>query len=221
VEAGSYLGDRCVELVTAAAPGLPITERRDPWHGVHARADLPDAQSVRFAYLFPSSGAHLSLALYPADTLGQARVFYSDPLRVDGVLALRDDSWRIEPNFHFGSHAKGLTWTRSALDVDAYAAYWMDRIGSLAAFPRDDWKHELNRLVEEGVFDRNDLTQFERDFTTTKRPNASPRPGLRVQRSWPLTEALDEDFAERALRSALSTALSALGEYRSREAVAT
>lgn len=219
MERSSYLGDRCLEILSAAAPRLPVTERRDPWHGAHARADLPKARSVRVAYLFPASGARLSLALYPADTLEQARIFYADPLRVQRVLELRDQAWHIEPNFHFGSYAKGLTWTRSRLDATRYATYWMDRIGSLAAFRRDDWQHELNRLVMDGIFDANDLPQFERDFTTTKRPSASPRPGLRLQTSWPLTEALGDGFAERALRSALSTALSALGEQDARQAV--
>ena len=220
VEGSSYLGDRCLELLSAAAPGLPVTERRDPWHGAHARAELPKARSVRVAYLFPGSGARLSLALYPADTLEQARVLYADPLRVQRVLELRDQAWHIEPNFHFGSYAKGLTWTRSQLNVDSYAKYWIDRIGSLGAFRRDDWQHELDRLVTDGVFDANDLPQFERDFTATKRPSASPRPGLRLRKSWPLTEALGDGFAERTLRSALSTALNALGEQVAQAAAA-
>lgn len=215
---GSYLGTRSVELLAAAAPGLPVTERTDPWHGTHARVDLTGARSVQFAYLFPTTAARLALALYPADTLGQARVLYRDPSRVERLLALRGDGWRVEPNFHFGFIEKGLTWSRSSASTDAYAQYWMERIGTLRAFRRDDWSNELAELIRAGIFDPTDVAQFDRDFTNTKRQDASPRPGFRLTMSWPLTDALRVGFPT-TLRTRLCDALNALGEQRASAAV--
>ncbi len=60
--------------------------------------------------------------------------------------------------------------------------------------------------------------QFDLDFTKTKRTDASPRPGLRVSRGWPLNEAEESDFPE-VLRGALASVLGAFGEHRSLRAL--
>lgn len=206
-----------VELLQAAAPGLPISPRNDPWHREHARAELPDAETVQFAYLF-ERGGQIRLALYPADTLGQARAFYKDDARVRSTLELARDGWDLEPNFHFGYMEKGLTWTTSRLEVRDYTDYWRGRIHTLNAFPRADWERELSRLVRDGVFNENDRAQFDVDFTETRRTEASPRPGLRVSRVWPLDTAGEPDFPER-LRGALAAALAGFGEHRSLRAL--
>ncbi|MEX2211236.1 MAG: hypothetical protein WD689_05675 [Gaiellaceae bacterium] len=211
---GPYLAQRCVELLSTAAPALPVTEHRDPWHGVHARADLPDARSVQFAYLYPAKGARLAIALYPGDTLQQARVLYQDPRRVERLLALRADAWNVEPNFHFGFMEKGLTWTRSRLDADAYSRYWIERIEALGVLRREDWRSSIPRLIADGIMDRQDVDQFDRDFTNTRRQVASPRPGLRLEKEWPLTQALETAFATTTLRTALGAAVAALGEQQ-------
>lgn len=109
---------------------------------------------------------------------------------------------------------KGLTWTTSRLDVRDYTDYWRGRIHTLANFSRDEWERELQRLVQARVFAPDDLDQFARDFTDTNRQEASPRPGLSLTRQWPLEKAAEPDFPG-SLRSALITALAALGEHRS------
>lgn len=213
-ERTSFLGEKSVELLEAAAPGLPVIAARDRWHGDHARATLTSAKCVQFAYLLAAPGAQLALHLYPADTLGQARFLYRDTARVAQLLSLRDDGWELRPNFHFGFMTSGLTWTTSRLTTDEYVTYWIDRIDTLFEFPRDDWEPELQRLITDGIFDPKHLPQFDRDFTDTKRQGASPRPGLRLERSWLLTEALAPGFAEREIRARLRQALVALGEPR-------
>lgn len=77
----------------------------------------------------------VTLALYPGDTLTQARALYADPDRVQGLLGLREQAWQLRPNFHFSFMEKGSIWTTSALDVEAYTAYWMERIHHLHAYP--------------------------------------------------------------------------------------
>jgi hypothetical protein len=185
----------------------------DRERGSHARAELPGSETVKFAYLFPTCGGLLALHLYPADTLDQARALYRDPTRVERLLALGSRGWALRPNFHFGFSEKGLTWTHPRLDADEYAAYWLERIHHLGAFPRTDWEHELQRLIEDGIMDPLDCTQFERDFTNSARQRATPRPGLVLARTWQLTHALAAGFPGE-LRGALREALSALREHR-------
>lgn len=64
----------------------------------------------------------VSLRMYPADTLGQARHFYADPESVQAVLALRSQDWRVEPNFHWGFLAPGYAWAPSPCAVEDWPA---------------------------------------------------------------------------------------------------
>lgn len=199
-----------VLLLEQAAPGLPVQERTDPWHGEHARADLPDATSVQFVYLFEKDGETL-LALYPADTLEQARVFYKDDARVRNTLRLADQGWEIEPNLHFGFMEKGLCWATAQPELRDYTDRWRARIHTLGKITREEWPRELDSLERAGMFNRNDREQFRRDFTETGRNEASPRPGLRVQRRW----TSDATVAPEDVRAALTSGLAALGEHGS------
>jgi hypothetical protein len=139
-------------------------------------------------------------------------VLYARPERVERMLGLRSEGWELAPNFHFGFREKGLTWTKSRLGIDAYVHYWMGRIRSLKAFRREAWTTELARLVDDGVFDPDDVADFARDFTETRRQEATPRPGIRLTKTWPLTGALADGFAVHELQPALASALVALGE---------
>lgn len=204
--------DCLVDLLRAAAPGLPVAANRDPWHGDHAVVDFPDAEAVQVAYLF-NREEEIALALYPADTLTQARVFYKDDARVKNTLELDKGDWAVRPNFHWGFWEKGLSWTTSRLDVRDYADYWRARISTLEEIDRERWERELKRLVQDGVFDADDLPQFARDFTDTERTKASPRPGLSVSRAWSLEQAGEPEFPS-TLRGALRSALAAFGEHR-------
>lgn len=209
-----FLAEKCVELLNAAMPQLAVIQHSDPWHGVHARGELDTAAVVKYVYFFPTSGARLDLHLYPADTLSQARALYADPARVERLLTLRNDGWALAPNFHFGFMTKGLTWTHTSLETDAYVAYWVERIAVLGIYRRDDWLHDIELLRRDGILDADDAEQFERDFTNTDRNHATPRPGLRLARQWDITDALQPSFPE-DLRAKLRHALGALGEHLS------
>lgn len=120
--------------------------------GYCARAAFRSTRTVKHVYLL-QQGASLELWLYPGDTLTQARVLYQDPARVDGLLRLRDEGWRLRPDFHLGFAARDFTNTESRLDADQYIAYWVTRIPRLTRFLRGDWNHELQRLIDDGIFD--------------------------------------------------------------------
>ena len=119
----------------------------------------------------------------------------------------------VQPNFHFGYAEKGLTWARTGLSVDDYVAYWERRIDELGVMPRQDWGHELKRLVADLIIEQEDLSRFRADFTQTQREKATPRPGLRLSRRWRRDEASSDLFVAE-LRKALRAAVTALGEYQ-------
>jgi hypothetical protein len=152
---GKWVSEEFQRLFEAAAPGNPI---RAGWDhvlgGDHARLDLAATQTVKFASLYAGrltigggrvlseAGDGVTLALYPGDTLTQARRLYEDGERVRGLLGLREAGWQLHPNFHFGFIEKGLCWTISALDAESYIAYWTERTRNLHPYPRDDWEAE-------------------------------------------------------------------------------
>jgi hypothetical protein len=161
-------------------------------------------------------GAQVELALWPADTLSQARAFYTRPTVIPGLAQLRDQpGWHVNPNFHFGHMERGYCWTTTSRDVAEYTELWTHEIRSAGAIRREDWDDYWVWLEKERIAAPEDRLEFDRHFTQTQRQTASPRPGLRLSHRWPLAEAeaLDARGALHAqVREALDAALVALGE---------
>jgi hypothetical protein len=208
---GVTLLERYAAVLKSAAPAGTVEIAHERGSGGHARLELASAQTVKYAYLDANPPEEVPLRIYPGDTLEQARLLYGEPIRCERLLTLRERGWEIQPNFHFGFMTRGLSWSRSALGTDDYVAYWMERIGTTTAIPREDWDGEIRRLIEDGIFSPGDLSQFDADFRNTERGSASPRPGLMALRRWPL-DALDDPDFPLEVRSALHEALGALRE---------
>lgn len=181
------------------------------------RVETP-AETVagRDAYLTTLDGDLIQLALYPADTLGQAAEFFKRPAAVDGVRALAGaEGWSVKPNFHFGHMQRGFCWTASDIDLDDYLQLWQERTATESSVARENWDDYWAWLIAEKIARPEDRPEFDRHFTATARKTATPRPGLVLARLWPLAEAerLDSrgEFAP-AVKEALQTALRTVGE---------
>ncbi len=205
--------EQLVAIFEAAAPGGSVEATRDPRWRERARLEFDGAQTIKYAYLHVRP-AELLLGVYPADTLGQARVLYNDGSRCRRLLALREQGWEIRPNFHFGFVARGLTFSRSRINAEAYVKYWVERIHGTEGIARADWQKELTRLVTDGIFNPENLPDFDRDFRKTNRATAIPRPGLEALRRWPDNAPAVRDFdgQVRGVRQALTDVLAALDE---------
>lgn len=177
--------------------------------------DIVGSPSVTLAALrFEEDDSEVRLILWPADTLEQSRSFYADPAVVDAVLALRNTGWRVHPNFHWGFMATGYAWSKSALPVDAYCAYWLREIETTRGVPRSEWNSYWTHLESTGVVTATDRAAFDATFTQSQRKKATPRPGLRCEYAWPLTEAERLDARgtlASEVRSRLNQLLIALG----------
>jgi hypothetical protein len=169
----------------------------------------------RDAYLTSVDG-EIQLALYPADTLGQAAEFFGRPTVLEGVRTLaKADGWSVKPNFHFGHMQRGFCWTTSAIDLEDYLQLWEGRIATEGNVARNDWDSYWRWLIDMEIAQPQDRPEFDRNFTQTARKTATPRPGLMLARCWPLeeAEALDGRGAfVHAIRDALEEALHAVGE---------
>lgn len=192
------------------------TEAMPSIHGPYATTGAGETIGAN-AYLAVSDDeARVELSLYPADTLSQARAFYRSPTAVDRLLALADEpGWEIAPNFHFGHFQRGYCWTTTTRDARDYVELWRQRIDHEGEIPREGWNGYWKWLEAEHIATPEDRDEFDLHFTQTQRQKASPRPGLRVARAWPLADAETLDSRNAladAVRAALDQALTASGE---------
>jgi hypothetical protein len=128
--------------------------------------------------------------VYPADTLSQARAFYTRPAAVAALQALAQaPEWRVMPNFHFGHMEGGYAWATTTIAAERYIALWQARIDETVSLKRADWDGYWTWLIREGLAAPDDRPEFDRHFTATNRQTATPRPGLMVVRHWDLTQA--------------------------------
>jgi hypothetical protein len=176
--------------------------------------DILGSPSVTLAALrFAEDGSEVRLILWPADTLEQSRSFYADRAVVDSVVALRDEGWRVEPNFHWGFMATGYAWSKSVLSVDDYCNYWLREIGTTREVPRSEWDAYWKHLESAEIVTSSERAAFDATFTQSQRKKATPRPGLRCEIAWPLADAerLDSRGAlVSEVRSCLNQLLAAL-----------
>lgn len=175
-----------------------------------------DTVAGRDAYLTVLENEEIELALYPADTLGQAAEFFKRDAAIDGVRKLiAAQGWTVKPNFHFGHMQRGFCWTTSDIDVEGYLRLWQQRIATEGNVPRRGWDAYWEWLIEQRIAKAEDRPEFDRNFTDTARKSATPRPGLSLSRRWPLADAegLDSRGAfVSSVREALEEALNAVGE---------
>ena len=169
----------------------------------------------RDAYLTLKDEDQVELAMYPADTLGQAQALYSRQDLVEGLQALGErENWELLPNFHFGHMQRGYCWTTSEITIDEYVDLWEKEIATTTSVPRPAWDEFWHWLMESRIASPEDRPEFQRHFTETARKSATPRPGLYLRRQWPLpmAEELDSKGTLAAeVRQALREALEAVG----------
>jgi hypothetical protein len=198
---------RRLRALLAEASGLE--SRIDKWGPTVDLPELPGTASR--AYLFPVDSG-IELSVYPADTLSQARAFYTRPAAVSALLTIANDpNWQVMPNYHFGHMEGGYAWTTTDTPVERYIAIWQEKIGDTHAVKREDWDEYWTWLITEHFATADDRAEFDRHFTETNRQSAIPRPGLMAVRRWDLSEAEELD-GQHKLAAEIATALKLVRE---------
>ena len=179
--------DRRLDIVQGLATGS-AEGKGQGWR------DIERSDKVFMAWLgYDPDSKLVSLKMYPADTLGQARAFYRDPESVQTVLDLRADGWQVRPNFHWGFAARGYAWCSSPLAVEAYCEYWIKEIPGTREVARPEWDAYWTRLEADGIVDQSGREAFDQELVASQRQKISARPGLFCEYSWPLHEAKQMD----------------------------
>jgi hypothetical protein len=186
--------NRRLRLVLQEATGRDANiDRYGPTAAFDSGESSAVADRVYLEYWLDQEGggtSFLSLSVYPADTLTQARAFYPEASVLAKVRELASrDGWKAEPNFHFGHMRSGLCWTTSTIGVDEYIDYWAERIAGTGAVVRAVWDDYWEELIRTGIASERDWPEFKKRFVETKIQKATPRPGIRLQRNWDFVEA--------------------------------
>jgi len=158
----------------------------------------------------------ISLRLYPADTLSQARQLYPriDERTRDQLVELdASPGWSVQPNFHLGVRTRGWLDDTSPVGLAGYLEHWHAHIDEQGQRPTDEWPAILNRLARERIVSASYPKRFREQVGG--RAAIHPRPGILITRSWPLYAAkhldLDKRFAI-AVRTAINQSLKQIGE---------
>jgi hypothetical protein len=207
----AYLGSLRAKAILEEVGGRPAESRPQG-----AFLPVEGGRSVKRAFLGSDDWeSTIELMMWPGDTLEQAKDLYAEPLHLERLLELRSLGWSVRPNFHFGHMSTGFVWTSTEMAVDDYAAHWIAEIGSTRQVPREEWGGYFDELIRLRIASDANREEFDRAFTNTQRMSATPRPGIRVERTWPFGFAAGLDSKRRfvgEVRDSINTVLGALGE---------
>jgi hypothetical protein len=138
----------------------------------------------------------IEAAIYPGDTMAQARALYAH-LRGDNasrLLALRDRGWRIEPNFHFGFIRSGFGRVANAkLSLEEYIRYWTDHPIQQASLAEQTFEAVLQGLTKAGMIGESDIDKIISALPSATARNVNIIPGIEMVFAWPLSKAVEID----------------------------
>lgn len=121
----------------------------------------------------------IEVSFYAGDALTQARELYNRPDVIARIRALAQrPDWDVRPNFHFGARVDGRCHTRGPIRLDDYLNLWRKRIEGEYSRPREEWDQYWNKMVELGVTNPDDRSEFDKWFRNTRQRHATPRPGV-------------------------------------------
>lgn len=199
----ALLEKRCEAILNSLAPG------RVKWQGLwsnyyldlHCPAAKTTEAPVKRRVLRPvpqGEAFDIQLAMWPGDTMNQARAFYRH-LADQGLapfLNLREMGWELSTNFHFGFIQKGFGHgVRTTQSVDEYIRYWMDHVASIAQIIPDSngFARPLQTLAAQGLISDSDVSLVSAEAAKLGATNMNVIPGLELSYRWSLTDAATID----------------------------
>ena len=160
--------------------------------------ELTPPYPVKMCGLYPTEEASvIELAMYPGDTMNQARPFftYLAANGADQFLRLRSLNWTVEPNFHFSFIRRGFGHVRTLLSLDEYLRYWMPPRPIEQVFPDEQgsFTHALRVFVEAGLMKEEDVSKVCAEAANIGANVLNVNPGVKVAYRWPLADATTID----------------------------
>jgi len=209
----TLLANRCYAVMQKIAGSSSVVHHRG-YADYFPLEDGPNA-GARQIYLRPPSeeGAtdwEILLEIWPADTVDQARKFYTTVKR-DEFLLLGDKGWKLAPNMHYSFAGTHRHHSKATIGVEQYLDLWRDTQG-YGRVRRENWEDVFAAHRREGLISENDVEELNRQFTNTARQTMDVCPGFSVSFRWPKASAEGLDQGDHFVRDV---------EERVREALAT
>lgn len=133
-------------------------------------------ETTRTAYIEPlplreKQFDGISLELYPADLVSQAREFLAmEPAEADAFFALGGMGWRIGTCLHFSFRGTHLVYPQSSTieaEVRAYFDYWQENVGRyVRRVPHEKFDELIEGLCNDGQIGEDDAIKFRDAFQT-------------------------------------------------------
>lgn len=186
---------RCRNVLESVASGRVAWQPK--WGTYYILLNQPSP--VKMCGLYPEGEAdeihQIRLAIYPGDSMVQARSFFAHARRdsTDALLALRDQGWTISPNFHFGFIRRGFGHgVHTSLTLEEYIRHWTDRPIEQLSLDERTFETVLNAFAGSGMIDGSDIPSVLAGLPPSAR-TVNVIPGIEVVFDWPLNQAVELD----------------------------
>jgi hypothetical protein len=188
---------RRLRSILENATGLPAEI-----HGSDAGIKFPDKKVVAFdRVIFYIEGGNIVLSAWPAELAPQYKRVYSNPKKVDALIALTEDpAWQIYANVHlayWSSSAPQRWYPARHLPGAVYVKQWVEDFHDKRAGrrPREDVKNPSFRkwLVERGYASESEMDSLDEWANKLPMDHFDVRPSIQVTRSWQFTDAAARD----------------------------
>jgi len=190
----------------------------------HVGVKFPDKKVVAFDRVsLYIEGGNVVLSAWPAELRDQYKSVYSDPKKVDALIALTDNpAWHVQANFHLAYWRSSVPqrWypTRHLLGP-VYVQRWIEDFQDQRAGrrPREDIKEPSFRqwLVQRGYATESEMESLDEWADKLPMDHFDIRPSIQVTRSWQLADAVAQDSTGQFIaevREAINQVLAALDE---------
>ena len=186
------------------------------------KLDLGMGAMARYAVLRHAAGkgkdeSFVVLGLYPADTINQARRFYTKA-NIEATVRLKQRGWDVYPDLHLSFMQTSCLLLKGNRRLDEYLRYWLDHMpqhGQIVV--NDDVKNSFlvafEQLVAEGFASESDRSGFAQQFIDTRRTKMNICPGVGAEYYWPLKRAEELDAQGRFAAEISERLQEALGSW--------
>lgn len=140
-------------------------------------------------------GDGIRLAVAPGDTVGQARLLYSQ-YSADFAQQLERIGWEIHSNLHLSFITQHLLYPTCTLEGPDYWAFWCQHPDRIRQYQRTEWLELVDWLIENQLMHARERTEFNTVFTNTQRNSLNLCPGLIAFKGWTEEEATRLDDAQ-------------------------
>jgi len=187
------LNRRCEDLMQEIAPGRVETHR--DWRSYIEAPELDAAKMVSVSAQGKEEDWEIELVLNPADTVSQARTFYSE---VDASSLLNlTSTWDCTTNLHFSHISKNLVYPRPDVSLERYVQFWQEHSEWIRQVKEEQFDDLLTLLGEHALMTAAGREEFISKFVETDRSTTNVCPGISLHYRWNQVEAVKLDRESR------------------------